>query len=149
MPMRLPVILNLILLVAFPISWFVPLAHTGLLSWFNDDVLTVMNTIGVLWESDVLLAVVVTFFALLAPMLKTILLLFIQLGWLGANMLNALAILGKLAMADIFLIALLIVAAKGVGVGYIETDWGLYMFSGCILLSLLVTELTKRQVHGL
>ena len=92
---------------------------------------------------------VVTFFALLAPMLKTILLLFIQLGWLGANMLNALTILGKLAMADIFLIALLIVAAKGVGVGYIETDWGLYMFSACILLSLLVTELTKRKADGL
>lgn len=147
--MRLQVILNLVLLVAFPISWFVPLAHTGLLSWFNDDVLTVMKTIGVLWESDVFLTVVVVFFALIAPMLKTVLLLLIQLGWLGPNVLGGLAILGKLAMADIFLIALLIVAAKGVGVGYIETGWGLYLFSACILLSLLVTELTKRKIHGL
>lgn len=146
--MRIPIILNLILLIAFPISWFVPLAHTGLLSWFNDDVLTVLTTIETLWESDVFLAIVVVFFALLAPMAKTLLLLMIQLEWLGANMLGALAILGKLAMADIFLIALLIVAAKGVGVGYIETGWGLYLFSACVLVSLLVTELTKRKTYG-
>ncbi|MGR3723489.1 paraquat-inducible protein A [Abyssibius alkaniclasticus] len=146
--MRIPIILNLLLLIAFPISWFVPLAHTGLLSWFNDDVLTVLTTIETLWESDVFLAIVVVFFALLAPMAKTLLLLMIQLEWLGANMLGALAILGKLAMADIFLIALLIVAAKGVGVGYIETGWGLYLFSACVLVSLLVTELTKRKTYG-
>jgi len=146
--MRIPIILNLLLLIAFPISWFVPLAHTGLLSWFNDDELTVLNTIGVLWKSDVFLALVVVFFALLAPMAKSMLLLLIQLEWLGANMLGALAILGKLAMADIFLIALLIVAAKGVGVGYIETGWGLYLFGGCVMLSLLVTELTKRKTNG-
>lgn len=146
--MRIPIILNVLLLIAFPISWFVPLAHTGLLSWFNDDVLTVLNTIDVLWQSDIFLALVVVFFALLAPMLKTLLLLLIQLEWLGANMLGALAILGKLGMADIFLIALLIVAAKGVGVGYIETGWGLYLFSGCVLLSLFVTELTKRKANG-
>ena len=107
-----------------------------------------LTTIETLWESDVFLAIVVVFFALLAPMAKTLLLLMIQLEWLGANMLGALAILGKLAMADIFLIALLIVAAKGVGVGYIETGWGLYLFSACVLVSLLVTELTKRKTYG-
>lgn len=146
--MRIPILLNLIVLVGFPISWFLPLAHTGLLSWFNDDVLTVMTTIEILWNSDILLALVVVFFALLAPMAKTLLLLLIQLQWLGANMLGPLAILGKLAMADIFLIALLIVAVKGVGVGYIETRWGLYVFGACVMLSLLVTELTKRKAHG-
>ncbi|MEX0969534.1 MAG: paraquat-inducible protein A [Paracoccaceae bacterium] len=146
--MRIPVILNLLLLIAFPVSWFAPLAHTGLLSWFNEDVLTVLSTVQSLWESDIFLAIVVVFFALLAPMAKTLLLLMIQLEWLGTNMLGALAILGKLAMADIFLIALLIVAAKGVGVGYIETGWGLYLFSACVLLSLLVTELTKRKTYG-
>jgi len=53
---------------------------------------------------------------------------------------------GKLAMADVFLIALYIVLAKGVGVGTVETGWGLYLFTFCVLLSLLITEITKRQL---
>lgn len=146
--MRVLTALNLLLLLVFPFSWFVPLAHTGLVSWFNDDTITILGTLGILWGSDIFLAVVVGFFALIAPMLKTVLLISIQLGWLGSNMLGVLALLGKLAMADIFLIALLIVAAKGVGVGYVETSWGLYVFSGGVLLSMALTEATKRALHG-
>ncbi len=48
-------------------------------------------------------------------------------------------ILGKLAMADIFLIAIYIVVAKGVGVGRLETAWGLYLFTFCVLLSYAIT----------
>ena len=45
-------------------------------------------------------------------------------------------------MADIFLVALYIIAAKGIGIGYVETAWGLWLFTACILLSLLATYLT-------
>jgi hypothetical protein len=38
-------------------------------------------------------------------------------------------------MADIFLIALYITLSKGIGIGRIETQWGLYLFTGCILVS--------------
>jgi uncharacterized paraquat-inducible protein A len=61
-------------------------------------------------------------------------------------MLPALGILGKLAMADVFLIAVYIVLAKGVGVGVVETAWGLYLFTFCVLLSMLITGLTKRHL---
>jgi uncharacterized paraquat-inducible protein A len=57
----------------------------------------------------------------------------------------AIAWLGKLAMADIFLIALYITVAKGIGVGRIETAWGLYLFTACILLSLWISLLTSRN----
>jgi hypothetical protein len=49
-------------------------------------------------------------------------------------------------MADIFLIALYIVAAKGVGVGRVETAWGLWLFTACVLGSLLVAHLTERAL---
>ena len=48
-------------------------------------------------------------------------------------------------MADIFLIAIYIVLAKGVGVGRVETGWGLYLFTFCVLASLAISHLTPRE----
>ena len=142
-------LLNLSLFILFPIAWFAPMARAGLVKlWFFDlTELSVVSSLGSLWETDIFLALLVAFFALIAPMLKTGLLAAIQFGLLGTNMLPALAILGKLAMADVFLIALYIVLAKGVGVGTVETGWGLYLFTFCVLLSMLLTEITKRQLR--
>jgi uncharacterized paraquat-inducible protein A len=42
-------------------------------------------------------------------------------------------------MADVFLIALYIVIVKGAGMVTVEVAWGLYLFTACILLSLLVS----------
>ena len=39
-------------------------------------------------------------------------------------------------MADVFLIALYIVIVKGAGYVTVETAWGLYLFTGCILASI-------------
>ena len=36
--------------------------------------------------------------------------------------------------------------AKGIGMGRIETAWGLYLFTGCILTSLFVSARTKRAM---
>ncbi|NOR61179.1 MAG: paraquat-inducible membrane protein A [Rhodobacteraceae bacterium] len=141
-------LLNLSLFILFPIAWFAPMARAGLIKlWFFDlHELSVVSSLGTLWETDIFLALLVAFFALIAPMLKTGLLAAMHFELLGTNMLPALGILGKLAMADVFLIALYIVLAKGVGVGTVETGWGLYLFTFCVLLSLLLTEVTKRQL---
>lgn len=53
--------------------------------------------------------------------------------------------MGRLAMVDVFLIALYITLAKGMGVGRVETAWGLYLFTGCILASLGVSIWIKHQ----
>ncbi len=141
-------LLNLSLFILFPIAWFAPMARAGLVKmWFFDlHELSVISSLGALWDTDIFLALLVAFFALIAPMFKTGLLAAMHFGLLGTNMLPALGILGKLAMADVFLIALYIVLAKGVGVGVVETAWGLYLFTFCVLLSLLLTEITKRQL---
>jgi paraquat-inducible protein A len=39
-------------------------------------------------------------------------------------------------MADVFLIALYVTVAKGFAVGRVETAWGLWLFTGCVLASL-------------
>lgn len=131
--------LNLILLVLFPISWFAPLMRAGLLPLFGLSEISVVTGLQSLWESDAVLALVVTFFAVFAPMLKTLGLALMQFGLLDARVKPALRVLGRLAMADVFLVALYIVLAKGVGLATVETAWGLYLFTGCILASLALS----------
>ena len=137
---------NLALLVAFPLSWFTPLLRAGLLPYFDLDSISVVTGLQALWEKDAGLALLVSFLALFAPYAKTIGLALIHARLASPRLLPALAVLGRLAMADVFLIALYIVLAKGVGVGRVETAWGLYVFTGCILASLWVGWRTER--HG-
>lgn len=136
---------NLTLLILFPVSWFAPLARAGLLPLFGLSEISVISGLQALWDKDIALALLVTFFALFAPVLKTLGLLLVQIGALTARALPGLTLLGKLAMADVFLIATYIALFKGIGVGRIETAWGLWLFTGCILASLALSILQTRK----
>ncbi|MEO9682562.1 MAG: paraquat-inducible protein A [Tateyamaria sp.] len=137
--------INLSLLILFPLSWFAPLMRAGLLPLFNLKEISVMTGLQSLWGTDIFLAIVVAVFALLAPYLKTITLALIHWRLLSPRAGPVLAILGKLAMADIFLIALYITIAKGIGIGRLETAWGLYLFTACILISIWVSWRTEQS----
>ncbi|TGD43077.1 paraquat-inducible membrane protein A [Pseudotabrizicola sediminis] len=132
--------LNLALLVLFPVSWFAPLLRAGLLPLFGLDEISVITGLQSLWASDVALALLVTVMAVFAPMAKTAGLALLDFGLLSPRALPALRILGKLAMADVFLIALYVVVVKGVGLATVEVAWGLYLFTACILLSLILSH---------
>ena len=134
---------NLCLLVLFPVAWFAPLMRAGLLPLFGMSEISVITGLQALWGTDAVLALVVTGFAIFAPMLKTLGLALVQFGWLTGRAMPALHLLGKLAMADIFLIALYIVVVKGVGMARVETAWGLYLFTGCVIASLVIGLLTR------
>ena len=130
---------NLALLILFPIAWFAPLMRAGVLPLFGMSEISVISGLQALWETDVVLALLVTVFALFAPYLKTIGLALVQFRLASPRILPALHVLGKLAMADVFLVALYIVVVKGVGLAKVETAWGLYLFTFCILASLGVS----------
>lgn len=137
---------NLALLVLFPIAWFAPLMRAGLdLPLFGTKAISVISGLQSLWETDVFLALVVTILAVVAPIMKTIGLSLIHFGLMRRKVLPALEILGKLAMADIFLIAIYIVVVKGVALTRIETGWGLYLFTICVLMSALFAILTRTK----
>lgn len=138
---------NLVLLILFPIAWFAPLLRAGLLPWFSLDEITTITALQALWEKDVLLAVLVTFLAMFAPMVKVIGTALVQFDLLSTKTLPTIALLGRLAMADVFLVAMYIIAAKGVGVGRLETAWGLYLFTFCVIVSIFITEMVKRQIN--
>ena len=142
MPLKLA---NLALLILFPLAWFAPLMRAGLMPLFGLDEISVITGLQSLWDSDVMLALIVTAFALFAPMLKSIGLALLHAGLLSSRTLPALSWIGKLAMADVFLVALYVVVAKGVGIGRVETAWGLYAFTACILASIIISTLTARM----
>lgn len=137
---------NAALLLLYPFAWTAPLARAGVLPFFSGTELSIYSAFLDLWASDVALALIVALFAVIAPYLKTILLLSIHVGraaperWLGV-----VETLGRLSMADIFLIALYIVATKGVGVGYVETAWGLWFFTALVLGSMALAWAEKKR----
>ncbi|WP_050528183.1 paraquat-inducible protein A [Pseudorhodobacter aquimaris] len=139
---------NLSLLLLFPLSWFAPLLRAGLLPFFDLSEISIVSGLQSLWQKDVGLALLVTFFAIFAPYLKTIGLALLHFGLLSPRVITALHILGKLAMADIFLIALYIILVKGVGLARVETAWGLYLFTGCVLASLALSISAGRMNSG-
>ena len=134
---------TLSLLILYPIAWFAPLVRAGLLPIFGLSEISVITGLQSLWSKDVFLALIVTLFALFAPYVKTIGLALVQWDLMDRRTLPVLHALGKLAMADIFLIALYITLAKGIGMGTLETAWGLYLFTACILMSLALSLMTE------
>ncbi|WP_264213132.1 paraquat-inducible protein A [Leisingera thetidis] len=140
-------LLTLSLLILYPVAWFAPLMRAGLLPIFGLSEISVITGLQSLWGSDAALALIVTFFAIFAPYLKTIGLALVQWDLLDAKVQPVLHVLGKLAMADVFLIALYITLAKGIGLATIEPAWGLYMFTACILASIGLGMLTERRLR--
>ena len=139
--------LNLALLILFPIAWFAPLLRAAILPIFGMDEISVITGLQSLWESDAALALLVTFLAVFAPYAKTIGLALLHWNLLSPKTLPVLDVLGKLAMADVFLIALYIVIVKGAGYVTVETAWGLWLFSLCVLSSILIAWITGRRLR--
>lgn len=140
--------INLSLLVLYPVAWSAPLMRAGLLPLFGLSEISVLTGLAALWDTDLFLASLVAVFALIAPYVKTLGLALVQFNLISRRALPAIGIMGKLAMADVFLIALYITVVKGIGIGRIETAWGLYLFTACIMASLLInmTEARRPQV---
>ncbi|MBN8632207.1 MAG: paraquat-inducible protein A [Rhodobacterales bacterium] len=140
--------LNLALLILFPIAWFAPLLRAALLPIFGMDEISVITGLQSLWESDAGLALLVTFLAIFAPYAKTIGLALLHWNLLSPKTQPVLDVLGKLAMADVFLIALYILIVKGAGYVTVETAWGLWLFTFCVLSSILIAWITGRSLRA-
>lgn len=135
---------HIALLAAFVVSWFAPLMRAGVLPLFGLDEISVVSGLQTLWAADVFLALTVTFLAILVPALKTVGGALLNLGLMSPRLGPALSVLGKLAMADVFLVALYVVVVKGVGIATVETAWGLYFFTGCVLAGIALSLVPAR-----
>ena len=144
---RAPALLNLALLALYPVAWSAPIASAQLLPFFSGTEISILTGIRDLAESELLLAILVALFALAFPYGKTIALALIHTGRLGPRALPLIEVMGKLSMADVFLIALYIVMTKGVGIGDITSRWGLWLFTACVLASIWIGHATARKLR--
>ena len=143
-------IATLALLILFPVAWLAPLARARVLPLFSGSEITILGGVIELSKSDVFLCAIVAIFAILIPYAKTLALLAAQFGLFHDNRRAAkmVAALGKLSMTDVFLIAVYVVAVKGVGIGQIDIQWGLYLFTVLVLVSIAVSWATLRTLSG-
>ena len=130
----------------YPAAWLAPLAEAGVVSWWSGKNITIYQGVLDLWTVDPALSVLVAVLAILIPYGKTLMLSAIHFGKLGPASLPWLETIGKLSMADVFLIALYVVVVKGVGIGHVSTAWGLWLFTGCVLASIWVGWATRKAM---
>ncbi len=118
------------LLALFPIVLFVPLVR---MKWwvFRYNEITLARLAHDLLRTDLLLFLIVVLFGIVVPLCKLIMM---WLCWCWLDMERAysinrhIRILNKLSMLDVMLMAISVVALKGMGVGRIEIAYGLYLY---------------------
>jgi len=137
--------LALFLIALLPIALYAGLFPGAGRSLLWHWVAALTRVVALVIVMGIFLALLVTFFAIFTPILKIIGVAMIQFGLMRRKVLPAMEILGKLAMADIFLIALYIVVVKGVHLAKLQTGWGLYLVTFCVLASIFLTHATKKR----
>ena len=135
--------INLALLILYPIAWLAPLMQARVMWVFGGDQVSLLGGLGALWSSDRILAVLVALLALVMPYTKVIATELYFAGRLPPRMARALPLIARLSMADIFLIALYVVLAKGIAGASVTPLWGLWLFTGCVLTSLGLSMVKK------
>lgn len=131
--------LLLLALALVPVTWWLPLFTARMPFLWRQEV-SIASGLIELWRLDLVMCLVVLFFSVLAPLAKGA-----ALAWVwyrvpaprAGRQLDRLALLSKLAMTEIFLLAVVIVGLKGVGIGKVEVSWGLHGFVAALLLSYL------------
>jgi uncharacterized paraquat-inducible protein A len=143
--------LLLLALVALPVTWWLPLFVARVPFLWREQV-TVVSGLAALWDLDRFLFAVVLLCSVIAPVAKLIATLHV---WYRAPLATApkslgrLALLGKLSMAELFLLAVVIVGFKGLGIGRIEVAWGLDAFAAVVILSFALSLWAEAAVKRL
>ena len=131
-------VLNASLLILYPIAWWAPMIETRVFWVLGGGEVSLLNGLSALWSESWPLALLVGLLAIVMPYGKVVL---TQITFHRARPLvqAALPWIARLSMADIFLIALYIVIAKGIAGASVTPQWGLWLFTACVLTSLWIS----------
>jgi paraquat-inducible protein A len=141
--------LSVLNIVLFGYVLFQPLLTTRISFFLRNDISLWQAAVD-LYRIDKFLFVVVVLMGIVAPAIKMIAMTMV---WYFADISRAphylkwLVLLGRLSMLDVMLLAILIVAIKGIGIGTVLIKPGFYFYialvAGFLLLSLLMERMLE------
>lgn len=138
--MPLLILINFILFAA---GLFTPVITLHQMFVFTDTFSIYLGIYALYVEHEKFLAAVIFVFSIIFPLAKMTLLTFIWFKPLEemsrAKCLRRLEFLGKWSMTDVFVVALMVVAAKLSGFADARARYGIIIFTSAVVLSMLLT----------
>lgn len=141
-------VLNILL---FGYVLFQPLLTTRISYFFRNDISLWQAAID-LYQIDKFLFVVVVVMGIVAPAVKMLAMTF---AWYFAELSRAphylkwLVLLGRLSMLDVMLLAILIIAIKGIGIGTVLIKPGFYFYVALVVGFLLLSLVMERMLESM
>lgn len=143
------ILLNLIL---FAVGLFTPAITLQQMFVFTDTFSIYLGIYVLYIEHEKFLAAVIFVFSIVFPLAKMGLLTFIWFRPLEEKArlkaLRSLEFLGKWSMTDVFVVALLVVAAKLSGFADAHARYGIVVFTSAVVLSMLLTLFMAKLARG-
>lgn len=143
--------LSVVNIVLFGYVLFQPLLTTRISFFLRNDISLWQAAVD-LYRIDKFLFAVVVLMGIVAPAIKMLAMTF---AWYFADLVRAprylkwLVLLGRLSMLDVMLLAILIVAIKGIGIGTVVIKPGFYFYVvlviGFLSLSLIMEKMLERM----
>lgn len=122
--------------------------------YFFGDEHSLLSAVWALWRAgEIPLAVIIAVFSVAFPFAKLGLMAvdtIVRLGGRPPHHRSAAAVawLGRWSMLDVFILALIIVAIRGSGIGDAATRPGIYLFATSVLLTMWAGERLRRTADG-
>lgn len=152
-PYRIDILLILIVAATcLGIGLFKPVLSIQHMILFQ-DAFSIWEGIRILYQDkQYFLTILVFFFSIIFPIVKLVLLFVIWVFPFKESdrdfILRWLEVLGKWSMLDVFVVALIIVAAKLAVFASAEPQFGIYVFAAAIFLSMITSFLIHRVNSG-
>ena len=140
---KIVALLNVGLIFALPLSWFLPLTKQSAWVGISKD-FTIFEAVVTLLRDDIFLFCVVFGFGVVAPFVKTLLycVIWFRKTLVPPSLYKIGGLMSKLSMIDIFVVTLVILMIKGLGVATVTPLFGIYYFSALVLISFLISVVT-------
>ena len=143
--------LSILNIVLFGYVLFQPLLTTRISFFIRNDISLWQAAVD-LYRIDKFLFVVVVLMGIVAPAIKMLAMTF---AWYFADLSRAphylkwLVLLGRLSMLDVMLLAILIIAFKGIGIGTVQIKPGFYFYVALVVCFLLLSLLMERMLESM
>ncbi|MCU7939999.1 MAG: paraquat-inducible protein A [gamma proteobacterium symbiont of Bathyaustriella thionipta] len=143
--------LTLFTLVLFLISLISPLFTLEKFYFFSNTVSLFSALLSLIDKGHLFLFLIIFIFSILFPVFKLAVILYLWNSHAGAIVQRLLRLIhqfGKWSMLDVLVVALMVVSIKFDAVADMQIHYGLYLFLGSVILSMLISAASTRFLEN-